>query len=70
VVIERNPWAAERLSPKELLNMEWIWIPNVQHTDPEIAENLRRWMASEYRNHPDVYATVQAIKKKILERTT
>lgn len=68
VIIERNPYASERLSPKEIVNMEWIWIPAIQHADPETAEKLRQWVATEYRNNPALMNTVATLKRNVLRR--
>lgn len=68
VMVDRNPFAAERLSPKEMLNFEWIWLPIVEHSNPETAAKLRQWMESQYRDHPDLHNNVNEIKKKVLRR--
>lgn len=68
VIIERNPYAAERLSPKEIAMFEWVWIPAIQHSDPETANNLRQWVATEYRNNPALMESVATLKRKVLRR--
>lgn len=68
VIIDRSPYAAERLSPKEIVNMEWIWIPAIQHVDPETAVKLRQWVATEYRNNPQLMESVTTLKRKVLRR--
>lgn len=68
VIIERNPYASERLSPKELLMFEYVWIPGMQKADPEFAAKCREWVSTEYRNNPGQIEVVAALKRKILRR--
>jgi ABC-type Fe3+ transport system permease subunit len=65
VAVDRNPYAQDRLSPKETINMEWIWIPLVSKADPMIAELLKTWVKTEMAKYPDVQAQVDEIKRLI-----
>ena len=65
VAIDRNPYAQDRLSPKETIQMEWMWIPLVSQADPQIAEFLKRWVKTEMAKYPDVQAQVAEIKRLV-----
>ena len=62
VAVDRNPYAQDRLTPKEIINMEWIWIPIVNHADPQTADKLRQWVQLEKFKYPEVAAQVEVIK--------
>jgi hypothetical protein len=70
VLVDRNPYAAERLSAKEIVNFDWIWIPALQKIDPETAAKLRLWVETEYRDYPALRDTVATVKKRILRGRT
>ena len=65
VAVDRNPYAQDRLSPKETIQMEWMWIPLVSKADPKIAELLKTWMKTEMAKYPDVKAQVEEIKRLV-----
>ena len=54
VVMERNPYAKERMFSKELVVYAMLWLPMLEHLgekDPKIkdsAEHLRAWLRKSY----------------------
>jgi hypothetical protein len=54
VVMERNPYAKERMYSKELVVYAMLWLPMLEHMgekDPKLkesAEHLRAWLMKSY----------------------
>lgn len=69
VVMERNPYAKERMYSKELVVYSMLWLPLLDHlgeNDPKIkdsAEHLRAWLKQSYADDRSLEKEVGDILK-------
>ncbi len=71
VLVERNPYTKERLNAKEIAQYSLIWIPALERLGredkklAEIADVLKRWIATEWADDPQLRKDVQELFKHI-----
>ncbi len=71
VLVERNPYARERLTSKEILQYSLIWIPALERLGrddkkyADMAVVLRQWMEKEWVDDPQLPVDVAELMKHI-----
>ena len=75
VVVEKNPYTKEKMTPKEIMIYGLLWLPLMERMaedDPKIkasAESLRRWLLRSMKDDSVTEAEVGIIRKYIGDRT-
>ena len=62
VSVERNPYTTTKMTPKEILNLEMLWIDWLEERGRKAeADIYRRWIAHE-KEDPETYKNYKALK--------